>query len=87
MRALLCQWRRGEAVPKNYDGAVLNYAYGPEKILDAKLLIRRCLMTSSPFLLEGLPPEAEGQWLSFYPQWQANGVEGPPGEISHVMIT
>jgi hypothetical protein len=78
---------KSEKIPDNYDGAVLNFACGPEKILDATLIKERRLMTASPYTLTGLPPSAEGQWLSFYLQWQTHGEEGPPGEVFHVMIT
>jgi hypothetical protein len=75
-----------ERVPPNYDGAVLNFTWGPEKATDKRLIKERCLMPASPFLLRGLPLEAEGKWLSCYPQWQTHGEEGPDGDVSHSLI-
>jgi hypothetical protein len=79
---------RSEAVPYGFDGCILNYAWGPAKITDKSLIKERTLMTASPFLLDKLPPEAQGSWLSCYPQWQnEKGEEGPDGDVSHVVIT
>jgi hypothetical protein len=80
---------KSEAVPKGYDGAILNYTWGPEKIEDKALIKERRLMKASPFILKDLPSEAERSYLSFYLQWQLNadGAEGPKGPVEHVVVT
>jgi hypothetical protein len=80
---------RSEAIPKGYDGAILNYTWGDEKVEDKHLIKERRLMTKSPFMLKELPLEAERSWLSFFLQWQINAdaIEGPRGAVSHVVVT
>jgi hypothetical protein len=78
---------KSEAVPYGFDGCILNYTCGPAKVTDKSLIKDRLLMTASPFLVETLPPEAQGMWLSCYPQWQnETGKEGPSGDVSHVVV-
>jgi hypothetical protein len=77
----------GRAIPLGYGGAILNYTYGPAKVTDRSLIKNRLLMTSSPFLLDLLPQEAETMWLSCFVQWQTeSGEEGPPSEVYHVVV-
>jgi hypothetical protein len=75
------------AVPYGCNGALLNYAFGPEKIGGYALLTSTKLITSSPYILE-LPPEAEGAFLSAACRWQNNkGELGPWSEIMYMAIS
>jgi hypothetical protein len=74
------------AIPYGYNGCLLRYAWGPEKISDHNALIQTQLMTRSPWVID-LPPEAQGKFFSGVPCWQADTSElGPPGEIQYVVI-
>ncbi|MDR2417944.1 MAG: hypothetical protein LBD79_02695 [Treponema sp.] len=74
------------ARPYGYNGCLLNYAVGAEKVTDYAALMQTKLMTHSPFVLS-LPPEAEAKFLSCAARWQnERGDLGPWGEIQHVVI-
>ncbi|MDR1575634.1 MAG: hypothetical protein LBS37_06475 [Treponema sp.] len=73
------------AIPEAYNGAVLHYAWGPEKINDIKLLTESKLMTRHIWRLT-LPPEAAGAWLSLAACWQSGGDEGRFTEIRHIAV-
>jgi hypothetical protein len=78
---------KSEAVPYGMSGCILNFCYGPEKVMDKALIKDRLLMTSSPYLLAKLPPEAQNTWLSCYVQWQnESGEEGKGGDVSTVVV-
>ncbi|MDR0409128.1 MAG: hypothetical protein LBH18_01835 [Spirochaetaceae bacterium] len=51
------------AIPYGDNGCVLNFSWGAEKLTDYAALTQTRMMTHSPFTL-GLPPEAEGKFLS-----------------------
>ncbi|MDR2794077.1 MAG: hypothetical protein LBB61_10525 [Treponema sp.] len=77
---------KSRAIPYGDNGCLLNYTWGPEKVMDYAALKDTCLMTRSPWTLE-LPPEAEGKFLSCVTRWQnERGKLGPWGEIQHVVI-
>jgi hypothetical protein len=75
-----------QAIPEAYNGAVLHYAWGPEKINDYKLLVGSVLMTRHIWRLN-LPPEAIGSWLSLAACWQSGGDKGRFCEIRHIPVT
>jgi hypothetical protein len=50
---------RSWAIPAGYNGCLLAYAWGPEKLNDYELLTKTALMTHHIWRLE-LPPEAAG---------------------------
>jgi hypothetical protein len=75
------------AIPYGCNGALLNYAYGPEKITDYARLVHSKLLTANPFTLL-LPPGAEGAFLSAACRWQNNkGELGPWSEIMYIAIS
>jgi hypothetical protein len=75
------------AIPYGCNGALLNYAFGPEKLADYALLTSDKLMTDNPFVLQ-LPPEAEGKFLSVCCRWQNNkGELGPVSEILYIAVS
>jgi hypothetical protein len=74
------------AIPAGYNGCLLRYTYGPERITEAALLTRSQLMTRSPFTLN-LPADAERMYLSCCVCWQnGKGHLGQPGEAQSVVI-
>jgi hypothetical protein len=74
------------AIPYGYNGCLLNYTVGTEKLTDYAALTQTKLMTHSPFVLT-MPPEAEGNFLLCSTRWQnERGELGPWGEIQHVVI-
>jgi hypothetical protein len=77
-----------QAVLPGCNGCLLNYYYGPEKILDVTQLGLTQLLTASPAIIQ-LPPEAEGAWLSMAPRWQLDreGILGPWGPIEYLRVT
>jgi hypothetical protein len=74
------------AIPEAYNGAVLCYCWGPEKINDIRQLIHSELMTRHIWRLD-LPPEAEGAWLSLAACWQSGGDKGRFSEIRHLAVS
>jgi hypothetical protein len=75
------------AVPEGYNGCLLRYAYGPERITDRALLAQSQLMTRSTFVLN-LPPDAERMYLSCEAYWQNDkGRLGQPGEVRHAAVS
>jgi hypothetical protein len=77
-----------QAVLPGCNGCLVNYHYGPEKVLDVTQLEQTHLFTASPARLV-LPPDAEGQWLSLSSRWQLDkgGILGQPGPIEYVRVT
>jgi hypothetical protein len=74
------------AIPKGYNGCLLRYAYGPERITDRALLTTTKLMTRSPFTLN-LPSDAERMYLSCEACWQnGKGHLGQAGEMQSVVV-
>jgi hypothetical protein len=74
------------AIPYGYNGCLLQYAWGPERMDDHAALTQSKLMTRVPFTLV-LPPEASGQRLSCAACWQnGQGHLGQPSEIQSVVI-
>ncbi|MDR0540314.1 MAG: hypothetical protein LBG74_07435 [Spirochaetaceae bacterium] len=74
------------AIPYGMNGALLNFAFGAEKITDYELLKNTMLMTRSPFTLP-LGPDAEGAFLSCAARWQnEKGELGPWGEVLHIVV-
>ncbi|MDR0538902.1 MAG: hypothetical protein LBG74_00140 [Spirochaetaceae bacterium] len=75
------------AIPYGCNGALLSYAFGPEKLTGYALLKESRLMTNNPFILQ-LPPEAEGKFLSCACRWQNNkGELGPWSEIMYIAVS
>jgi hypothetical protein len=74
------------AIPYGYNGCLLNFTWGAEKVTDYAVLTQTRLMTHSHFALT-LPPESEGKFFSGAARWQnKRGDLGPWGEIQHVVI-
>jgi phosphoribosylformylglycinamidine (FGAM) synthase PurS component len=74
------------AIPYGYNGCLLRYAFGPERVTGHAALTQSTLMTRFPFTLV-LPPEASGQRLSCAACWQnEQGHLGQPSEIQSVVI-
>jgi hypothetical protein len=77
---------RSRAIPYGYNGCLLCYALGDEKVSDYTALIRTQLMSRTPWTLT-FPPESEGKFLSCTTRWQSDKtILGPWGEIMHVVI-
>jgi hypothetical protein len=75
------------AIPYGYNGCLLNFTWGAEKVTDYAALTQTKLMTHSPFALT-LPPEAEGKFFSCATRWQnERGDLGPWGEIQHTAVS
>ncbi|GHU28626.1 hypothetical protein FACS1894172_02410 [Spirochaetia bacterium] len=75
-----------KAVPYGYNGCLLNFTWGAERVTDYAALTQTQLMTRSIWTLS-LPPEAEKTYLSCAPRWQnEKGELGPWGEIKTVVI-
>ncbi|MDR0600483.1 MAG: hypothetical protein LBG84_10465 [Treponema sp.] len=75
------------AIPAAYNGCLLAYAAGPEKVDDYALLTTTELMTHHIWRLE-LPPSAVGQWLSLAVRWQSHtGIKGRWSEILHIAVS
>jgi hypothetical protein len=74
------------AIPYGYNGCLLNYTWGLEKVMDYSLLKETKLMTRNPWTLD-FPPEGEGKFLSCATRWQnERGELGPWGDIQHIVI-
>jgi hypothetical protein len=74
------------AIPEKYNGAVLRYAWGDEKITDQKLLVHGELMTRHIWRVT-LPTEAVRSWLSLSACWQSGGNKGRFSEIHHIAVS
>ncbi|MDR0598979.1 MAG: hypothetical protein LBG84_02695 [Treponema sp.] len=75
------------AIPYGCNGALLNYAFGPEKEMDYDRLLHSALLTNNPWVLT-LPPGAEGAFLSLACRWQNNkGELGPWSEIMYIAVS
>ncbi|MDR0599564.1 MAG: hypothetical protein LBG84_05715 [Treponema sp.] len=75
------------AIPAAYNGCLLFYAAGPERVEDYALLTSVELMTSHIWRLE-LPPDAAGSWLSLAARWQNHrGKKGRWSEILHLAVS
>jgi hypothetical protein len=73
-------------IPYGYNGCLLSYTYGAEKIMDVTAFDNTRLMTRTPWVLT-LPPDAEGKFLSCAARWQnGKGELGPWGEVMHAVI-
>jgi hypothetical protein len=76
----------GRARPKGYNGCLLSFVVGDERVDDPALLTRTALMTRSPWTLE-LTPQDEKKWLSCAVQWQnAKGELGAWSEVQHMVV-
>jgi hypothetical protein len=74
------------AIPSDYNGCLLRYAWGPERLTDKALLTKSKLMTRSPFTLN-LPSDTERLFLSCCVCWQnGKGALGQTGEVQSVVI-
>jgi hypothetical protein len=79
---------KSQAVPYGYEGAILHYCWGDDKVEDKALMTTNVMMTASPFTLEDLPPEAEKSYLSFCLQWQTGtGLVGHKGAVGFTVVT
>jgi hypothetical protein len=75
------------AIPYGYNGCLINYAWGSERITDYHALTSTTLLTRSPETIT-LPPEAERAWFSCAARWQnGKGKIGPWSDIVHVVVT
>jgi hypothetical protein len=76
-----------KARPYGFNGCLLNYTYGTEKVTEYEGLGSTILMTHSAFVLT-LPPTAEGAFFSCATRWQSErGELGPWSGIQHIAIT
>ena len=74
------------AIPYGYNGCLLRYTWGPERVTGHAALTQSTLMTRFPFTLV-LPPEASASRLSCAAYWQNDqGHLGQPSEIQSVVI-
>ena len=78
---------RSRAIPAGYNGCLLAYACGEEKVSDYALLTKTDLMTRHIWRLQ-LPPETAGLWLSLAVRWQSRtGKKGGWSDILHIPIS
>jgi hypothetical protein len=76
----------GQAIPYGYNGCLLSFFVGAEKVEDVALLTRTALMTRSPWTLD-LSPDDEGKWLSVAVRWQnSKGELGAWSAIQHIVV-
>jgi hypothetical protein len=72
--------------PYGYNGCLLNYMVGHEKMTNVEAFDSTRLMTRNPWVLT-LPPDTEGKFLCCAARWQnEKGELGPWGDIMHVVI-
>ena len=75
------------AIPAEYNGCLLAYACGAEKVSDYALLTSTDLMTHHIWRLR-LPPETVGLWLSLAVRWQNHtGKKGRWSDILHIPVS
>ncbi|MHC6202954.1 hypothetical protein ACYULU_07150 [Breznakiellaceae bacterium SP9] len=75
-----------KAIPYGFNGCLLHYVWGAERVSEYAALVQGCLMTRSTWVLS-LPPEAERTYLSCAAQWQnEKGELGPWGDIQTVVV-